>query len=605
MKKILYIFALITSLFANSQTILPLPDTELCPNQEYTFTVSNLPGNFSSLNSIGSVTITQFPSGSGTSITFKAKFGDVNGEQGFEVSYQGGSKPFKYTKIKSLFGGYSENFSNPTTLSVPICQTTPVALNISGNKYWNTSTNPYTTFGNITTYKYKIPAGWFLNATLSTGSNYITATGPVTLTPTTNSGNGGLIEYIAKNDCSGAFFEGTPRYITINRPNPTFTLAPSSVSFTCGTPQTRTFTVNASSTLNCPVTYNWNLGANNGWLDNNGSPAPANFSTTTNSITLASANGNVLPSAVRVIPVLNGNNYPQMTCTTSWSPFISSASISGNIVICIGNSITYNLSNLGLNNSVAWSLSNNQFATITSSSQSNITLFGFANGLVDIIATITNQCGQVDVKKITLTIGTPVLRDISTSTAFCLGGYQREQNKLTVSHNQSTTQYQWHIGDTPGFPQLITGSSISIISGYNTNQVYLDVPVNVEDTNIYVRAKNSCGWSDWLYMGRPAVNCDATDPGCIQCYRAVPKKYTIYPNPSKDIVNIDLRDQNNKPEKNATISGELFDLMGQTRAKVKIIDNKATFSVQGLNKGIYVLKIYINDQVESHQIAVE
>ncbi|MCZ8297403.1 MAG: hypothetical protein O9297_09330 [Flavobacterium sp.] len=198
MKKILSIFALVASFSAIAQDIIPTIGTELCPNQEYTFTVSGLPGNFINLNSIGSVTITQFPSGSGTSITFKAKFGDVNGEQGFEVSYQGGSKPFKYTKIKSLFGGYSENFSNPTTLSVPICQTTPVALNISGNKYWNTSTNPYTTFGNITTYKYKIPAGWYLNSTLSTGNNYITATGPVTLTPTANSGNGGLIEYIAK-----------------------------------------------------------------------------------------------------------------------------------------------------------------------------------------------------------------------------------------------------------------------------------------------------------------------------------------------------------------------------------------------------------------------
>lgn len=81
--------------------------------------------------------------------------------------------------------------------------------------------------------------------------------------------------------------------------------------------------------------------------------------------------------------------------------------------------------------------------------------------------------------------------------------------------------------------------------------------------------------------------------------------YTIYPNPSKDIVNIELRNANNIPEKGATISGELFDMMGQSKSKVEIIDNKATFSVHGLNKGIYILKIYINNQVESHQIAVE
>ena len=128
---------------------------------------------------------------------------------------------------------------------------------------------------------------------------------------------------------------------------------------------------------------------------------------------------------------------------------------------------------------------------------------------------------------------------------------------------------------------------------YGTPQGYLGYKV---------RVKNACGWSDWLENYLDVIDC--TNGGGMQNFR-MSNTYSVYPNPSKDIVNIDLREQNNKPEKNATISGELFDLMGQTRAKVKIIDNKATFSVQGLNKGIYVLKIYINDQIESHQIAVE
>ncbi len=81
--------------------------------------------------------------------------------------------------------------------------------------------------------------------------------------------------------------------------------------------------------------------------------------------------------------------------------------------------------------------------------------------------------------------------------------------------------------------------------------------------------------------------------------------FKVYPNPSNDIVNIEIRDANNIPEKGAAISGELFDMMGQSKSKVEISNNKATFSVRGLNKGIYVLKIYINNQVESHQIAVE
>lgn len=131
------------------------------------------------------------------------------------------------------------------------------------------------------------------------------------------------------------------------------------------------------------------------------------------------------------------------------------------------------------------------------------------------------------------------------------------------------------------------------------------MPNTASGIPIFVRASNSCGWSEWLDVSRYAENCNATDPGCIQCFRTTPNKYIIYPNPSNDIVNIDLRDENNLPEKGAVITGELFDIIGASKSKVEINNNKATFSVRGLNKGIYVLKIYINNQVESHQIAVE
>lgn len=38
--------------------------------------------------------------------------------------------------------------------------------------------------------------------------------------------------------------------------------------------------------------------------------------------------------------------------------------------------------------------------------------------------------------------------------------------------------------------------------------------------------------------------------------------YTVYPKPSKDIVNIELKNQDSQPEKAEIISGELFDIMG-------------------------------------------
>ncbi|GEM54110.1 hypothetical protein B0A58_00765 [Flavobacterium branchiophilum NBRC 15030 = ATCC 35035] len=131
-------------------------------------------------------------------------------------------------------------------------------------------------------------------------------------------------------------------------------------------------------------------------------------------------------------------------------------------------------------------------------------------------------------------------------------------------------------------------NSNTILNGYNSTCI---MPRN--NCCFEVTATNACGSTTIMH------DCFLNKQSANTNY------YTIYPNPSNDIVNIEIRDANNLPEKGATISGELFDIMGQSKSKVEINNNKATFSVRGLNKGIYVLKIYINNQVESHQIAVE
>lgn len=80
--------------------------------------------------------------------------------------------------------------------------------------------------------------------------------------------------------------------------------------------------------------------------------------------------------------------------------------------------------------------------------------------------------------------------------------------------------------------------------------------------------------------------------------------YTIYPNPSSNILNISLSDTSMSPSKSATILAILYDMNGVEKNRVTIIKNIATLDVSMLNKGIYILKININDSVESHQIVV-
>jgi hypothetical protein len=82
--------------------------------------------------------------------------------------------------------------------------------------------------------------------------------------------------------------------------------------------------------------------------------------------------------------------------------------------------------------------------------------------------------------------------------------------------------------------------------------------------------------------------------------------YKVYPNPSKDIIKIDVIHEvkaQNKAE--VKVSGEVFDILGKSKFKVEMQSNGAKFSVARLNPGVYVLKIYLDDTIETHQIVVK
>lgn len=83
------------------------------------------------------------------------------------------------------------------------------------------------------------------------------------------------------------------------------------------------------------------------------------------------------------------------------------------------------------------------------------------------------------------------------------------------------------------------------------------------------------------------------------------KVFIVYPNPSNDIVNIDVKEGKTMLTVHSKVSAELFDIMGNSKAKINIKNNKASFNVSTLNKGIYVLQIYIDGKTESHQIGVK
>ena len=396
-------------------------------------------------------------------------------------------------------------------------------------------------------------------------------------------------------DVSGSIFYGvyevssdihpnTCNYSLTKTPPPSFSFTPTSLSLPCGDTSSRTFTVTpANIPSGASVTYQWSY---SGW---------SQISSTSTSKTLQPSSSSSLPSNVSVTPFINGVAQTTQTCTITRSAFTSSASITGSNSICTpATTGSYSISGLLAGQSVTWSSSNTAIATVSSTTGNTITVNRVSNGTFNLIAKITNQCGQfVNVQR-SIRFGGAPLFTVQQNT-----GVASNIELLTLKGINNANIANEQITNVVWEEVQLNNADCGDVFGSGGVNAYVDYYVNNCNMQVKVTATNSCG-STIVYK---TVQNNRVSGGPEA--RLSQKKYSVFPNPAKDIVTIELIDQENQTEKNTTISGELFDMMGQSKSKVQILDNKATFSVRELKKGIYILKIYINDQVEIHQIAVE
>lgn len=286
-------------------------------------------------------------------------------------------------------------------------------------------------------------------------------------------------------------------------------------------------------------------------------------------ISFNTRNGEWLAKELNVAPI-----------TTNCSYMCANTQITGAHLLC--TSSTYTAPSGGIFNN--WTITQGaSLVTLTGNGTPNVTLTALPNASGAITLSLTMgddgaKCGNVTLTK-TIWVGKP-------SFTFEYTYFEPQPVKSTlcaISDVSNLTLAQQGVTNV-----VYTTSNNEFISNWGG-------PYCVRGTNVFcvnATATNACGSTTLQYdcdFGRIANN----------------NIFKIYPNPSNDIVNIEIRDENNIPVKSATVSGELFDMMGQSKSKVEIYNNKSTFSVKGLNKGIYVLKIYIDSQIESHQIAVE
>lgn len=587
------IFALIIfSISSKAQfTISPDVNTEVCHSQNYTFTVT-IPGTNATVSGTGGASVITNASSTSSTFTFVGKFNDVNQKQIFTVAYKdaGGanqSYPFAFKKVKSLFSDAC-SLIPPSTITAPQCQITNIPYSFTALQWFTNFENPKYCFGSISTYEYLLPAGWKLNGATSTGSSWLPSGSSVTFT--SNANTGGIVQVRAINSgCATSIFKGSISTISISRPNPVFTISPSTVSMTCGTVFTKTFTVSTTGTLVCPITYNWNLGsASNGWLYN-GIAAPASFSTTTNSITLTSANPNTLPSNVTVTPVLNGVNQPLLTSTLSFAP-LPLYIVSGDNIVCT-TSGNYFVPSLPAGATVHWQAVPN-IVTINSPNATQTTITaGYNGGIISLIATITNQCGQVgQAYKYDIVVGSGVS---SLVGRYYLNGEGQAHDLITyyggINYIPSNSGFCSVFIDNPGLGSATWSLVSGNIGGWTqftegANHILLIFPPYGDPATFRLSNTNSCGTYDF----------DVLFAGQYFGY------YRIAPNPTKDNLTISVDEVKLATQKIVKSSDQeireivILDKTGIVQAKQTYSKGtrQMNMNISNLKTGIYIVRIY-------------
>ena len=397
---------------------------------------------------------------------------------------------------------------------------------------------------------------------------------------------------------------------------PVFSLYPSSKTISCGATATATFSVRNVNNSPGTVAYRWNVGS--GWATTAG--VPVNGVLTTNSNTLALVPNSYPLSNISVLPILNGVYQSTLQCQISMSPFYSTGRIIGSTALCSGGSV-YTMNGLLSNETVTWTISDPMVAIINNATGNQVTVTGIGQGDVLLVGTISNSCNQTVIKKRKIGVGAPIviapncggliLTPIdqfpldNSACDLCRSNYFFTDKNMIEAEATGGHNLTWE------WEQLSTNFSWTTLQHRARF-----LPRNFGMISFRVRAGNACGWSAWAPQQiNITQNCEDENQN-NQGFRMAGNSnfneratglnyFNAYPNPTANVINLELVNRAHTPNKKATISAELFDFYGFSKAKINMDDYKGQLNVSHFPKGRYILKISVDGKVETHQIVVE
>lgn len=260
---------------------------------------------------------------------------------------------------------------------------------------------------------------------------------------------------------------------------PVFTITPSSTDISCNS-TSKTFIVENINNSPGTQSFKWQVG--NSWLYN-GNPAPNEITTSSNNITLSPRTS--LLDNIKVTPILDGVSFPILTSNVNLTP-IENKTIEGDVTVCSSEILSIN--NLTANESVVWSSSNTNIASI-STSNNQATVYANGTGIVTITATISNSCGQQLVINKTVTIGVPTDYydaniDVHPYPGNYGGIYLNNWTRMWMTNYPSGLNWNWT-------------ANYSMIQNPDSPQPLIK-PLSNGYMTIKVRKSNKCGYGSWV-----------------------------------------------------------------------------------------------------------
>lgn len=367
-------------------------------------------------------------------------------------------------------------------------------------------------------------------------------------------------------------------------PTAVFTLSPSNLNVPCGSTTAQTFTITNVNNTSGVTSYQWNLGANNGWLYN-GSAAPSTITISdpnTKTLTLTPASCTSVLSNVSASAFVGTNSYNTNTATVNITA--PAATISGPNELCVGTNSTYTISGIPCNASVTWSAlkpgvvdMNSVSGSIDPANGAQTVVTALSSENVILRATVTTSCGTYEYSKGIAVLGPPADFAIS-SDVHCQIGRIVYPSYFSVYPTSAGATYHWSFskdgGPITNLPY--TTSSISHKFGQGS---YL----------LMCSASNGCGLNNGADEFFTVIVCNNIGGS---------ESLSVAPNPASSDLTVT---SDSSIQKIA-----LIDKTGQValQQEFKSKPTRVSLYVGNLKKDIYTLRVYDGKKWESIQVII-